>query len=124
MIKLHNGEKYKVNDNWHVDQVAKNWHLMMAAEKMSTQNKTSNFETDHEFHVSGSGRLHSGSRCLFTQIRCWNYLLRETNSVVFEEDDFQSSSNDRITVHDLSNPVEQFDDQLGHSVSWSSLCDS
>ena len=77
--------------------------------------------TNLEFHVSSSGSLCSSSWNLFGQVSCRHDLFSQSDAIVFKEDQLQFVSNIRIIVDDVTNSVEQFDDLLGHVVTWSSL---
>jgi len=75
----------------------------------------------HELHVASSRSLSAGRGNLLTKIRRWYDLLGKSHAVVCEVNALQSFADDRVVVDGSGDVVEQFNDQLGHVVAWSSL---
>jgi len=75
----------------------------------------------HELHVAGARRLSAGGRQLFTEVRSWNDLLGQSDTVVLQVDDTQLGADLRVVVDSTSHVVEQLDYQLRHHVPRSRL---
>ena len=79
--------------------------------------------THHELHVAGARGLGAGGRDLLREVRGGEDLLGERDAVVLEKDELQTSGNGRVVVHQATHRSDHLDDQLGHVVAWSRLCE-
>src|SRR5262245_66624858 len=66
----------------------------------------------HELHVASAAGLVPGRGDLVRDITGWNQLLRDTDGVVGQENDFDPATHRRVTVDGRGEIVQKLDDEL------------